>query len=71
MRGVRAYTTVDDTPVDVRKEGVDVLSSLSGRIVEEERMLPDIHDEDRLNPATVPCSCKVTQWLLRCPVDGS
>jgi hypothetical protein len=50
MRGVRAYTTVDDTPVDVRKEGVDVLSSLSGRIVEEERMLPDIHDEDRLKP---------------------
>ena len=53
MRGIRAHTTVDHTPVDVRKERVDVLSSLSGRIVEEERMLPDIHDKDRLKPGDI------------------
>jgi len=53
MWGVRAYTTVDNTPIDVREEGVDVLSSLSGRIVEQERMLPDIHDEDRLKPGDI------------------
>jgi len=34
MRGISAYTTVNDTPVDVRKEGVDVLSSLCGRKIE-------------------------------------
>ena len=53
MWGVRAYTTVDNTPIDVREEGVDVLSSLRGGIVEQERMLPDIHDEDRLKPGDI------------------
>src|SRR5207244_2391147 len=38
---------VDDLPVDVREEGVDVLRALRRLVVEQEGVLPDVHHEDR------------------------
>lgn len=37
-------------PVDVGEEGFDVLAPLGRFVVEQKGVLPDVHDEDRLEP---------------------
>ena len=37
--------------------------ALGGRVVEQEGVLPHVHDEDGAKPATLPISCSVIQWF--------
>src|SRR5678809_339278 len=53
MRSVGGDTSVHDTPIHVREEGLDVFTAVCRRVVEQKGMLPDIHDEHRLEAGNI------------------
>src|SRR5512143_3811347 len=41
---------LDDFPVDVVEEGRDVIGTAAGSVVDHERVLEDVHHQDRVEP---------------------
>ena len=38
---------LDNLPIDILKESIDVLTAFAGLVVEQEGMLPNVHDKNR------------------------
>src|SRR5581483_12165261 len=55
---------IHDCPVHIREERLDVLSPFRGLIIENERVLPHVHDQDWNE------SCDVSMLMQRDPVIG-
>ena len=47
-RGRARQIFFDPAPIDIGEERFDVFITLSGLVVEQEGMFPDIHDHNRL-----------------------
>lgn len=47
-RGLLQQTPLDDAPVHIVQEGLNILGALGRLVVQQERMLPNVEDEDGL-----------------------